>query len=79
MVQGGLVDSSVADEAVDRFGHAKFVEVLAKFSHRGKAVEFTVHGREVVEVKAVNFCYGLHLVEVSNSTDDVIFAGAKQS
>lgn len=75
--QRRLVDTSVANEAIKGLGETKLVHLLAKGADRFKAVELAVHGRKVLQIKAVNLGDSFHLVEIADGANDVILPSTK--
>mmetsp|Transcript_105368 Transcript_105368/g.275101 ORF Transcript_105368/g.275101 Transcript_105368/m.275101 type:complete len:208 (+) Transcript_105368:1853-2476(+) len=78
VVEGGLIDSSVARESVDGTITSELFQLFHEFVHRGETGELEVHGREMLHVEALLFCHDPHLVQVANGTDDVVFLGPQQ-
>ena len=76
--QTGLVDAGITDQTIDGFGATPLLQSLTEFSHRIEGVEFAVHGGEPIERPVVNLGNGIHLVNVTNGTDDVIAVGSKE-
>mmetsp|Transcript_17573 Transcript_17573/g.36396 ORF Transcript_17573/g.36396 Transcript_17573/m.36396 type:complete len:315 (+) Transcript_17573:1578-2522(+) len=79
VVQGRLVDTSIANETINGFVDAEFFHFLAKFANGFKRIEFTLNGGEAGHVKAIHFGDGFHLVQISNSTHNMIFSRLQQS
>lgn len=76
--QTGLVDAGITDQTIDGFDATPLLQSLTEFSHRIEGIEFAVHGGEPVERPVVNLGHGIHLVNVTNGTDDVIAVGSKE-
>ena len=76
--QTGLVDAGIADQTIDGFGTPPLLQTLTEFSHRIEGVELAVHGDESIERPVVNLGHGIHLVNVTNGTDDVIAIGSQE-
>mmetsp|Transcript_14750 Transcript_14750/g.25557 ORF Transcript_14750/g.25557 Transcript_14750/m.25557 type:complete len:316 (-) Transcript_14750:183-1130(-) len=78
MVKRGLVDSCVANETIDGFGHAELVEVLAELPNALKGVEFTLHRCKVVHIESIDFSHRFHLVEIPNGSDHMVLSRSEQ-
>ena len=76
--QTGLVDAGIADQTIDGFGTPPLLQTLTEFSHRIEGVELAVHGGESIERPVVNLGHGIHFVNVTNGTDDVIAIGSQE-
>jgi hypothetical protein len=70
----GLVDASVANESIDGFSQLPFLEGIAKVMNRLKGIEFAMHGREIVHVKTIELGHGLHFIQITNRTHNVVLA-----
>lgn len=76
--EGRLVDARVADQAIDRLGHGELQHIVAELADGVERVHFTVHWREVVHVEAVHLRHGLHLVQISDCSNNMVLASAKE-
>ena len=76
--QAGLVDAGITDQTIDGFGATPLLQPLTEFSHRIEGVELAVHGGESIERPVVNLGHGIHLVNVTNGTNDVITVGSQE-
>mmetsp|Transcript_105369 Transcript_105369/g.275110 ORF Transcript_105369/g.275110 Transcript_105369/m.275110 type:complete len:242 (+) Transcript_105369:1853-2578(+) len=78
VVEGGLIDGSVARKSVDGTIASEFVQLFDEPMHRGEAGKLEVHGSEVIHVKAFLLRHHFHLVHVANGADDVVFLCSQQ-
>ena len=46
--------------------------------YTGKGVELAFHNVEVVHVEPIDFGHGLHLVNVADGSNDVVFVGGEE-
>ena len=76
--QAGLVDAGITDQTIDGFGATPLLQPLTEFSHRIEGVELAVHGGESIERPVVNLGHGIHLVNITNGTNDVITVGGQE-
>lgn len=77
--EGGLVDPGIANESIDGLAELPFLEIVTKVVDGLKGIEFAMHGRETVRVKAIQFGHSLHLVQVANGAHDVVLARPQES
>jgi len=62
IVECWLVNTGIANEAINGFVDTELFDLLAKVSHRIEGVEFTLNGCEAIHIKAIYFGDRLHLV-----------------
>lgn len=77
--QGRLVHTSVANEPIQGLCQPKLVDAVAKVTDTVKGLQLTLHRCKVVEIKAIDFCDGLHLVNVPYGTNHMVVARSEQS
>ena len=76
--EGRLVDRRVADDAVDGLVRAEIVKFSNEVLDGLEAGEIELDGREVFEVKILQFGNQFHFLHVANAADDVVLTAAEE-
>ena len=76
IVERGLVNRRVAEQAVQRLLVCKLLDLVAEFPHASEVVEIAFHRGERVRVETVEFGNCLHLAAHTSEVPDETGAGA---
>ena len=76
--QTGLIDTGVANEAIDWFVHAEFVDLVTELLDAVKRVELALKRRKAFQVESIDLSNNFHLVEVPHGANYMILSRSEE-